>query len=286
MGWRPSRAVLCTMTPLCLLVSGKAYNLPGLLTGCSRTVGMMLPPMEKWVSQMVPWTREILWLFCGMAFISAHVKKSWKGGHSAYHHMNSIMGRTLHLPPHELNHGEDTPPTTTWTQSWGGNSTYHHMNSIMGRTLHLPSHELNHGGHSYHHMNSIMGRTLHLWHHELSHGEDTSPTITWTQTWGEYSTYHHMNSIMGVTPPTITWTQSWGVHSTYNNINSITGRTLHLPPHELSHGEDTPPTTTWTQWWGGHFTYNHMNSMMGRTLRLPPHELNHGEDTPPTTTWT
>ena len=153
MAWRPSRAVLCTSSPLCLLVSGKAYNLPGLLTGCSQTVGMMLPPMEKWVSQMVPRTREILWLFCGMAFISANVKKSWKGGHSAYHHMNSIMGRTLHLPPHELNHG--------------GHS-YHHMNSIMGRTLHLPSHELNHGEH----------KKLHLPSHELNHGEHTPPTTT------------------------------------------------------------------------------------------------------------
>ena len=101
-------------------------------------------------------------------------------------------------------------------------------------------------------MNSIVGRTLHLRPHEHNHGEDTPPTTTWTQSWGEYSTYHHMNSIMGVTPPTTTWTQSWGVHSTYNNINSIMGRTLHLPPHELNHGEHTPPTTTWTQSWGGH----------------------------------
>ena len=83
MAWRPSRAVLCTSTSLCLLVSGKACNLPRLLTGCSRTVGMMLPPMEKWMSQMVPRTREILRLFFGLAFIRAHVKRSWKWSSSS-----------------------------------------------------------------------------------------------------------------------------------------------------------------------------------------------------------
>ena len=60
---------------VCLSVSGKAYSLPRLLTGCSRTVGMM--------SQMVPRTREILPLFFGLAFIHAHVKRSWKQSSSS-----------------------------------------------------------------------------------------------------------------------------------------------------------------------------------------------------------
>ena len=69
-------------------------------------------------------------------------------------------------------------------------------------------------------------------------------------------------------------------------MNSIMWRTLHLPPHELNHREDTLPTTAWTQSRRGHFTYHHMNSIMGSTLHITPHELNHGEHTPPTTTWT
>ena len=197
-----------------------------------------------------------LWGWC------CHLRRNgchrWSHGQGIY--FGSSLAWPSSVPMWIGRERADTPPTTTWTQSWGGHSNYHHMNSIMGRTLHLPSHELN-------------------------HGENTPPTITWTQSWGWHLPPHELNH-GEYTPPTTTWTQSRGGHSTYHHINSIMGRTLHLPPHELNHGEDTPPTTTQTQSWGGHSTCHHMNSIMGRTLHLPPHELNHGEGTLLTITWT
>ena len=109
MTWSLCRAVLCTSTLLCLSVTGKAYSWYGLLTGCSLTVRMMLPPMEKWMSQIVTWTREILLLFCGLAFIHAPVKRSWKWSSISYvqtFNWTSVVASSLNAldfsrtPPH------------------------------------------------------------------------------------------------------------------------------------------------------------------------------------------
>ena len=249
--------------------------------------------------------------------------QSWRGL-STYHHMNSIMGRTLHLPPHKPNYGEDTPPTTAWTQSWAsyqiciiagcawnaGNVFPHRR---LQRKLLVNDPGMHHGT-CLTHVPWCMSVSPTLGGRENVPGACATRDFAYLVRgpWGGNSTYHHRDSIMGRTlhlpphelnhgedtPLTTTWTQSWGGLSTYHHMNSIMGghsyhhlnsimeRALNLPPHELNHGEYTPPTTTQTQPWGGHYAYHHMDSIMGRTLHLRPHEPNHGDDNPPTTAWT
>ena len=111
----------------------------------------------------------------------------------------------------------------------------------------------------------------------LNHREDTRPTTTWNQPWGQSPS------------ATMTWRKK--VAQCYHDINSFTVHTTHYDINSV-----TWPTTTWTQLqWGCCPQNDHVHIVVGAPtapppppppLHLPPpsHSNHHHHHPTPTTT--
>ena len=111
------------------------------------------------LGECCPATTEtpLLWALSSWVYVLPPSTQD-SGNEEAYMPGNHIGGYDpFVLPPHELNHREDTSPTTTWTQSRG---------CLVVEKSHQST------------------RAFLLTTHKSNHNEDIQPITTWTQSVG------------------------------------------------------------------------------------------------------